>query len=606
MLKHNQTSTQLKLRWLLASSAAIGLLSACSFSAAPPICAESTTPIHAIQGNQAQSPYLDQVLTARGVVTANFQGEAELGGFFMQSLSKDTDNDPTTAEGIFVAYAAIASNTLVQPGEIVSVTGTVSENEQLTQLQQVTQVTVCGATEQPQAAELSLPVEDLAQFEQYEGMLVTTASSLVVNGNYNLARHGQFQAAPERLFTPTQRVQPGAEAQQVADYNSRSLITIDDNQAPNPELVPYPAPALTATNSLRAGTTIEPVTGVFSEFNSDYRIQPTQPVVVTELAQRPTAPPEPATQTIRISAFNVLNYFNGEGSEKSFPTERGAKNLAAFALQERKIVQAIAAMNAHIVGLMEIENDGYDANSAIVQLTAALQAETGQPWEFIRTTESGPFGTDQITNGLLYRADKVTPEGDLLTVTEYPFGARSRYPLIQQFTPTHNQESFLVAVNHFKSKGGCPRTADPLNQNNSDGQACWNGVRVQSAQLLADFLENDPRTARIEARVLLGDFNAYAQEDPMQLLMQRGYHNRVDVFEPNGYSYVFGGQAGSLDHLLVSTTLHNRVVRQHHWSINADEPTALQYNQAIDNPEWVSDSPFRSSDHDPVYADIQF
>ncbi|HET8816481.1 MAG TPA: ExeM/NucH family extracellular endonuclease, partial [Pseudidiomarina sp.] len=510
------------------------------------------------------------------------------------------------AEGLFIAYRPTTTEMLVRPGQQVMVSGTVSEAQQLTQLQQVTQLSVCGTVAQPKPVTLSLPVADTTDFESYEGMLVATTSSLIVNGNYQLARHGQFQVAPERLYSPTQRVKPGAEAQQIADLNNRSLITIDDNQAPNPMFVPYPAPRLTATNSLRAGTQIEAVTGVFSEFNNDYRIQPTQPIIVSKLAERPAAPPEPAAQTIRVSAFNVLNYFNGEGTEKSFPTERGAENLPQFMLQQAKIVAALASMDAHIIGLMEIENDGYDSTSAIVQLTEALRTKTGKPWAFIRATETGAFGTDQITNGLLYRTDKVRPEGDVITITEYPFGARSRYPLIQQFTPTHNQESFLVAVNHFKSKGSCPRGNDPANQNNADGQACWNGVRVQSAQLLADFIENDPRTASIEARVLLGDFNAYAQEDPIQLLLQRGYHNRIDVFEPNGYSYVFSGQAGSLDHLLVSTTLHNRIVRQHHWSINADEPTALQYNQAIDNPDWASESPFRSSDHDPVYADIQF
>lgn len=606
MLKQNLINTQTKLRCFALSTVTLALLGGCSYSATSPLCNESTTPIHQIQSNQSTSPHLDQIHTVRGVVTANFQGESELGGFFIQSLVANTDSDPQTSEGLYIEYLATSAEGLVKPGQEVIVTGTVTEAQQLTQLQQVTQVSVCGNAEQPQPIELTLPVANRADFEHYEGMLVTTTSPLVVNGNYQLARHGQFQAAPERLYTPTQRVKPGTEAQQVADYNNRSLITIDDNQAPNPQLVPYPAPHLTAANSLRAGTQIEPITGVLSEFNNDYRIQPTQAVVVASRAERPAAPPAPAAQTIRISAFNVLNYFNGEGAEKSFPTERGAKNLAAFTLQQAKIVEAMATLDAHIIGLMEIENDGYDATSAIVQLTEALRAKTGEPWEFIRATESGPFGSDQITNGLLYRADKVRPEGNILTITEYPFGARSRYPLIQQFTPTHNQESFLVAVNHFKSKGGCPRTNDPANQNNADGQACWNGARVQSAQLLADFIENDPRTDHIEARVLLGDFNAYAQEDPMQLLIQRGYHNRIDVFEPNGYSYVFAGQAGSLDHLLVSTTLHNRVVRQHHWSINADEPTALQYNQAVDNPDWASESPFRSSDHDPVYADIQF
>jgi predicted extracellular nuclease len=48
------------------------------------------------------------------------------------------------------------------------------------------------------------------------------------------------------------------------------------------------------------------------------------------------------------------------------------------------------------------------------------------------------------------------------------------------------------------------------------------------------------------------------------------------------------------------------VIDQRHWAINADEPTALQYGMHQINPQWVDDSPFRASDHDPVYVDIQF
>jgi predicted extracellular nuclease len=111
---------------------------------------------------------------------------------------------------------------------------------------------------------------------------------------------------------------------------------------------------------------------------------------------------------------------------------------------------------------------------------------------------------------------------------------------------------------------------------------------------------------QLEHSIVLGDFNAYAMEDPITVLKQNGFHNLIEQFEPLGYSYVFNGFAGSLDHILVSTALRDRVTDQRHWSINADEPTALQYAMYRINPAWVDASPYRASDHDPVYVDVQF
>ena len=171
--------------------------------------------------------------------------------------------------------------------------------------------------------------------------------------------------------------------------------------------------------------------------------------------------------------------------------------------------------------------------------------------------------------------------------------------------PLHSQETFVVAVNHFKSKGSCPRDSSDPNANQNDGQACWNAARVESAERLIAALQQ-PLLAKTSAQIVLGDFNAYAQEDPMQTFYAASYHNRAEHFEPKGYSYVFNAQAGSLDHLLVSDALHGRVINQQHWLINADEPPALSYEGYSQNPDWYAPDAYRSSDHDPIIADIQF
>lgn len=581
---------------LLFASGLCALLAACGSAPgsnhyATSDCDTAEHTIAAVQGNGMESPVLGELVSISGVVTASWQDKNELDGFFLQD-----DN-----AGIFVNYV-----TPVAVGTRVAVDGVVAEDQQLTQLTNVVKLTKCGAGQLPSPKELRLPVAEVADFEALEGQLVHIPQELVVNGTYLLGRHGSFDVAPERLFTPTQVVTPGVEAKQLAASYELQRLVIDDNQAPQPQQVPYPAPALSADNTLRTGDTVQPLTGVLSEYNGRYRLQPTSAVSFTHSNPRPAAPERLADErAVRAATFNVLNYFNGNGPSQTFPTDRGAETRTDFLRQEAKIVAALIALDADLVGLMELENDGYDDHSAIVRLVNRLRTTTNQDWRFIEAAD-GQFGGASITNGLIYRADRVNAIGAPLTITDGPFSNRSRYPLIQRFQTAHSAETFAVAVNHFKSKGSCPREQADPNANQGDGQACWNAARVESARLLVDFMRSEASLAQTPAQILLGDFNAYAKEDPLQVFVQAGYHNRIEHFEPQGYSYVYDAQAGSLDHISVSDALHGRVLQQQHWLINADEPTALSYDNASQQPSWYAPSPYRSSDHDPIIIDLQF
>lgn len=587
----------------LISVSALVLFGCAQRTLQPQLCDADSIPISSIQGAGQQSPYAQQQITTRGIVTANWQDEDALGGFFIQSLTEDEDNNAATSEGLLIHTGQAPQ--AVQIDDIVYLTGLVSEQNQVTQLHQIQELAVCGTSQQPEAQALQLPVAATADIEALEGMLVSLTQPLVVNGHYQLARHGQFDVAPKRLYTPTQHSSPGIEARQRAAENQLSRLIIDDNRAPDAVRLDHITPSLNADMPLRSGDIIGPVQGIINEYRGSYRLQPLSGVQIIKHNERPAAPSAPATNTLRVAAFNVLNYFNGEGPEKVFPTERGAKTAQQFERQHNKIISAMELLNADIIGLMEIENDGYTEHSAIAELTADLAAKTGHPWRFVQAGQER-FGSDAITNGLIYRSDKVTPAGQPLTITKAPFGEKSRLPLIQRFVPQNTVESLVVAVNHFKSKGSCPRSENDPNANQNDGQACWNLARTQSAQLLADFLAEHNELKRSDLRVLIGDFNAYAQEDPIQHLLEQGYYNRIDSFNPNAYSYVYDAQAGSLDHILVSANLAARVVKQDIWSINADEPLLLQYNQADTYPDWYKPTPYRASDHDPIYADLQF
>src|SRR4051794_39097335 len=78
--------------------------------------AAPVTPIHVIQGGGAKAK--EGSYMVEGIVTGVFP---ELHGFFLQEEDADADNDPLTAEGIFVQSVAP-----LKPGQKVRAVGTVT------------------------------------------------------------------------------------------------------------------------------------------------------------------------------------------------------------------------------------------------------------------------------------------------------------------------------------------------------------------------------------------------------------------------------------------------------------------------------------------------
>ena len=112
-----------------------------------------------------------------------------------------------------------------------------------------------------------------------------------------------------------------------------------------------------------------------------------------------------------------------------------------------------------------------------------------------------------------------------------------------------------------------------------------------------------------DAKVLLiGDFNAYGHEDPVQAIINKGYVNQLERYIRGAgampYSYVFNGEAGYLDHALASAALNASVVGAAEWHNNADEPPVLDYNTDGKPQDKYTAAPYRASDHDPVVVSL--
>ncbi|MEZ9234613.1 ExeM/NucH family extracellular endonuclease [Shewanella sp. 10N.286.52.A9] len=583
------------------------------------ICGETAIAIHAIQGATDISPLLGETVVVEAIVTADMQ--AGLKGFYLQMADAESDADPMTSEGIFV-YTENAS-IAVNAGDRVRLQAEVKEYNNLTELADVSAWTICQTQQNlPTLAMVTLPTLEGVGLEPYEGMRVRFEQSLVVNSVSNLGKYGEAQLGSSRHFIGTQIMSPGANALALeASYQYDRVILDDGKTASNPDVVPYPAPQLSATNTLRAGDSVSSLTGVLHYGFNEYRVMPTEMVNVVSTNSRTVSPERSLAADVTIASYNVLNYFNGDGAGQGFPTSRGADSVSEFERQQAKIVSALLNIDADIVGLMEIENDGFGANSAISTLVAELNAAVGEAkYQFISATNS-IIGTDQIAVGLLYQADKVSPVGEakILSSANSPLdengavffdSSKNRPMLAQVFVDDASGESFVVAVNHLKSKGGsCSSIGDP---DMNDGQGNCNVTRTRAAQGLAIWLAQEFTDNGEELKALvIGDLNAYAKEDPITALKQAGY---IELFEhtgqSNAYSYLYNGKAGQVDHALANSALIEHVLNVSEWHINADEPVVIDYNEENKSQAQLSDyyqaDAYRSSDHDPMIVELQF
>ncbi|MBN3728984.1 ExeM/NucH family extracellular endonuclease, partial [Burkholderia sp. Ac-20379] len=564
-------------------------------------CGGGATPIAEIQGNVAPSPLNLQTVSIEAVVTADYGGTDGFGGFFVQQADAQRVNLPGVSEGLFV-YAPKLRATA---GDLVHLTGKVEEKYGQTQLTLSGAIAVCASGQHVTPATLTLPVADASAFSAVEGMLVRVPQKLTVSEVYELGRYGSVLLSNGRLSVPTNAVAP-AEAKARAAANALNRLILDDgSNKQNPASVPYPAPGLSAANTMRVGYTVENVEGVMEMRYSAWRLQPVPgsavPAFDASGNPRGPAPARHPQADVRVASFNVLNYFNGDGQGAGFdaPDNRGAPTYAEFQRQEAKIVSAITALQPDVIGLMEIANNGYGDLSAVRQLAARL----GDNW---RVVDPGvdKLGGDAIKVALLYNSRSVEPVGHAATLA---IDNKNRQPLAQTFRRIGGARPVTVVVNHLKSKGCTDATG--LDADQGDGQSCWNPTRVRAAGLVADWLAGNPTGVEGAGVLLIGDMNSYAKEDPIALFEARGYTNLAARFiGDSAYSYVYSGETGYLDHALASAALLPRVKAVHEWHINADEPIALEYTYAYKSTEqrtsYYAADAYRSSDHDPVVVDL--
>lgn len=580
-----------------------------------PAAAQTTTPIGLIQGSGAAAAA--GTYTVEGVVTAVYAG-LNPAGFYVQNDAATADNDPATSDALFVVQPAPA----VQPGDRVRVAGTVQEDALAPSFGQAVLVgpvvtALAAGQARPAFVLVNNAAFSAAAAEAYEGMLVQFAAPLTVVNVDNLKARGELTLSTDGLvYQPTQVVDPNDNpaagtsstgAANVAAVNAyaaanaaKAFLLLDDGSAAaNPSPTPYLDPQL---QTVRVGSTAAGLRGVLGYGGGRWRVQPLPgPADAPALAvTRPAVPTFGGTALdLKLVSFNVLNYFNGDGAGGGFPTARGAATLADFQRQRSKIVAALAQLNADVVGLTEIENDGTGPSSALLDLLAGLNQQLGAgTYAFVDDGATRqPGNSDLIRCAILYKPAAVQPVGPVVLGVNSVF---ERPPVAQVFRTVRpapaTADTFAFVVNHFKSKA----SGTGLDADQGDGQGRSNNRRRLQAQQLAQFLNATVASAAAGRVVSVGDYNAYYEEDPLDILRAAGL---VIPAASTRTSYVFSGQSGALDHAVFSARLapHARVEP---WNINSPEPEFLQYNVA--GPATAVGSPFRSSDHDPVLIGLNF
>jgi len=584
-------------------------------------CGDVYTHTYDIQGSGATSPLaLGTIVAVEGVVVGDFTtGATVIGGkngFYIQDPVGDANVN--TSDGLF-----IDSNLRdVQVGDRVRVAGAVAEfvtgSSTLTQLSTVTQIWACSTGNVITPTVVSLPVTALTDWEKFESMLVTFTQPLFISEYFNYDYKGEIVLETERFmtFTAANEPDPAGFTAWNTDLQLNSITLDDGRHIDNPDPALHPNGAIfDMSNLFRGGGTLTNVTGILDYYSGSYRIQPTKGADYTDTNPR-TAAPDVEPGELTVASFNVLNYFldidTGSSSWICGPSGdmecRGADSAEELTRQRAKILAAMAGIEADIFGLMEIQNDtGASTADLVAGLNDVFGADT---YDYIDT---GFIGTDAIKQAIIYKPSAVTPVGTykILTSAIDPrfIDTRNRPALAQVFEDNITGETFVVAVNHLKSKGSaCSGDPDLL-----DGASNCNITRKTAALALVDWLANPTYFAGIENILIIGDLNSYDKEDPIDMI-KLGADDAADTADDyndmlheirgeNAYGYLFGAQIGYLDYALANKTLADYIVDVNFWHINADEPDIINYDMYYKLPAqdalYAPDA-YKASDHDPV------
>ena len=280
----------------------------------------------------------------------------------------------------------------------------------------------------------------------------------------------------------------------------------------------------------------------------------------------PVALPGIGEPDLVVLAQNVRNYF----IHYAEATRDDCDDEACLVSKTSRMVDVFRFAGADIISLCELE-----ANEAPLQvLTDSLNGRTeDKPYAYI-ADYIADNGYTFIKSGFIYRKDKVKPIGNnkqSSSQTYYKYTMRH-----QMFEDLATGGRFTLSMNHFKAK------------DTTEDQG--NAKRVTNAEDLLATLSSITTDPDI---LVLGDLNCEMGEEPLQMLVDAGYEERLLTYDSAAFSHCYGG-GELIDHVFANSTMATQITGAAVYHICTSCGDDAAYNSA-----------FRYSDHDPYLVGLK-
>lgn len=404
---------------------------------------------------------------------------------------------------------------------------------------------------------VEFPASFEAGWEQYVGKMVQITTPLYVCGNY----YDSLILATERLYVPEEKAVGLANGDStqywaIKKSNREKIISLSCN------IRNYEVRTGAVVKNLQARV-VAPgklVTGATPKF----------------INNKPEPKPKMPKKGLLVCAANIQNYFYDLGGYAQRKTTKKQQ-----VMQTQKICKAFKQIDADIYALCEIQK----GDSAAQMLVDAMNKIAKK--ERYAYVSHGWSNSDMISCGYIYRMDKVRPYGDL----QYAYKdttSHYRYRLMAcGFEDIESGEKFVLNVNHLRSKRGTGAESNEKRMAN-----------VDSLLVMLDKIEQEQVFGDSDV-LLVGDYNAYTQEEPIQTLVRAGYADMVMRDASMGYSYVYHSEAGYLDRVFASETMAKQVKKVAVYHLNADYFYSRGFKRGLD------DTMYRYADHDPILIRVE-
>ena len=563
-----------------------------------------------VQGESHQSPLVGKEVVINNVVVTKTDGDK---GFYVQD--KVSDNNPRTSDAVYVA-----SKDKVESGDLLKVQGTVKEGYMeeysvkqgqtfkkpagsltVTQIINAT-ITKLGKAELPKALNISekMPkdivdntptkynpeTEALDYWESLEGMLVEVTKPKVTGPQYK----GDIYVLP-------------------GDYKGQKLNNIGGvNLRPgvqNTEVLP-----VTVGNKFVAKAKDyfnENITGVVTYKNKTYKIDPSSvPAIQDGGLTREVSKIYPSEDKLTIASYNIENFSANNNGHDETPEEKVDKIANSFIKEVH---------SPDIITLIEVQDNNGGVNDGTVdgvksgeKLAQRIKSLGGPDYKY---TEIAPVdGKDggkpgaNIRVAYLYNPKRVTligkEKGGSEEAARFVNGHLEKNPARVDPTSVHFEkvrkslaaefefkgERIVVIANHLKSKLG----DDAIYGSNQPSVENTKAKRIEEAKILNAFIKEGLRQNPNLKFVLTGDFNDFEFSDSVKTIVGNELVNLMAEHEQGDrYSYFYRGSNQSLDNILISKNIKDKVV----------------FSPVHINASFMEEHG-RASDHDPVVVQIDF